>query len=426
MQSNSSAVLDPGEWSDEALRVTQTIFQHAARISSESEISNLLLLNADLARDLTGADRCTLWLADETHREIWTKVAHGVKEIRVALGSGLVGACIEKNESILVNDAEHDSRFLKSVDQQSGYVTKSVLTVPLRASGQVIGAIQVLNKAGGFGGHDIEMLSLMALYAASEIQSEKLRQEAETARLLRRELDLARDVQQNLLPRDFSGVPGLEFEAFFRPAKSVGGDYFDFLELPEGYFSFTTGDVSGKGLPAAVLMASIQTLLRSHLLRQAFPLERLIAEVSHTVYRCSSPDRYSTLFCGVLDQTRRTLTYVNAGHVPPLVIRAATREMERPGSSGLPIGILPNTQYQVNTIALDHGDTVVCISDGLSEVINQDGVMWEEREVEAVVSRMQGESVGALIGALVGRADEYAAGVDQYDDMTVAAVRVTM
>lgn len=423
-QQASSAANVSGELGGDSLRITQTIFRHAARISRESDISSLLLLNADLARDLTGADRCSLWLVDEGSREIWTKVAHGVSEIRIPMGSGIVGACIAENESILVNEAENDPRFLRRVDQTSGYVTKSLLAVPLRADGKVIGAMQVLNKPGGFNGHDVEVLSLMALYSASEIQSEQLRQEAELARLIRRELDLARDVQQNLLPHDFSGVPGIEFEAFFRPAKTVGGDYFDFLQLADGLFSFTVGDVSGKGLPAAVLMASIQTLLRSHLLRQAFPLDRLIAEVSHTVYRCSSLDRYSTLFCGVLDQGRRTLTYVNAGHVAPIVVRADTKEFERPGTSGLPIGILPITHYQAATLQLNRGDTVVCISDGISEVVNRAGEMWDEVEVEKVVRRMQDEQIGDLIAALVERADEYAAGTDQYDDMTISVVRV--
>lgn len=425
MEQNSTIPRAPVGSSTDALRVTQTIFQHAARISRESDISSLLLLNADLARDLTGADRCSLWLIDQATREIWTKVAHGVKEIRLPWGSGIVGACIAEDQSIVVNDAETDARFLRRVDQTSGYVTRSVLAVPLRAEGQVIGAMQVLNKPGGFNNHDVEILSLMALYSASEIQTERLRQEAESARLIRRELDLAREVQQNLLPQDVAQVSGLEFEGFFRPAKSVGGDYYDFLHLEDGFFSFTVGDVSGKGLPAAVLMASIQTLLRSHLLRQAFPLDRLMAEVSHTIYRCSSHDRYSTLFCGILDPERRRLTYVNAGQVAPIVIRAKDGSLERPATSGLPIGILPTVRYEAHTMELENGDTVVCISDGLSEVLNREGEMWEESEVEAVLKRTPTASPAELVNALVSRADDYAAGTDQYDDMTIAVVRVT-
>jgi phosphoserine phosphatase RsbU/P len=407
------------------LLVSQTIFTHAARISREWDISKLLLLNADLARDLTGGERCSLWLVDQAAQQLWTKVAHGVSEIRIPLGSGIVGACVARDESIVVNNAETDPRFLRTVDQTSGYLTKSVLAVPLRADGRVIGALQVLNKPGGFDSHDVEVLSLMALYSASEIQSEQLRGEVEAARLIKREMELAREVQQNLLPQRVQNIEGLEVGSFFRPAKSVGGDYFDFLPLHDGLFSFTVGDVSGKGLAAAVLMASIQTLLRSHFLRQAFPLDTLVAEVSHTIYRCSSPERYSTLFCGVIDQDRRTMTYVNAGHVTPILVRGKTGQIERPESAGLPIGILPTARYQAETVQLAQGDTVVCVSDGMCEVMNKAGEMWDEREIEATVERAGDATVNNLVEALVKRADEYAAGTDQYDDMTIAVVRVT-
>ncbi len=296
-------------------RTTQTIFEHAARISRESDISRLLQLNADLARDLTGADRCSLWLIDQENGEMWTKVAHGIKELRLPLGSGIVGTAMAENRTLLVNHPASDPRFLRSVDQVSGYLTASLLAVPLRADGKIIGAIEVLNKPGGFSDHDVELLSLMSLYSSAVIQTERLRQEAETARLLRWELDMAREVQTNLLPKERIDVLGIAYESFFAPAESVGGDFYDFLQLPEDLFSFTIGDVSGKGMPAAVLMASIQTLLRSHLLRQALPLSQLVAEVSRTLYLCSSLDRYATLFCGVLDSARRQLTYVNAG--PP-------------------------------------------------------------------------------------------------------------
>ena len=148
-----------------AKRICQVIFQHAARISRESDISTLLSLNADLARDLIGADRCSVWLLDERTGELWTKVAHGVKELRIPAGTGIVGNCIAANSDIIVNNAESDERFLRRVDEASGYRTESVLAVPLHADGQVIGAMQVLNKPGGFSKNDAELLKLTATYS---------------------------------------------------------------------------------------------------------------------------------------------------------------------------------------------------------------------------------------------------------------------
>jgi sigma-B regulation protein RsbU (phosphoserine phosphatase) len=408
-----------------AKRICQVIFEHAARISRESDISKLLNLNADLARDLIGADRCSVWLIDEQTGELWTKVAHGVSELRIPAGTGLIGSCITSDRNIIVNHADSDERFLRRVDQSSGYRTESVLAVPLHADGRVIGAMQVLNKPGGFSNHDSELLNFMAAYSAAEIQSERLRHEAESARLLRRELDLAREVQQNLLPKELPPVTGVDYFGFSRAAKSVGGDYFDFLDLPEGSFSFTLGDVSGKGMPAAVLMASIQALLRSHLLREARPLSRLIAEVSQTVFLCSSIDRYSTLFCGLLDADRRTLTYVNAGHPSALILREARNgKIDQAAGTGMPIGMMPATEYGEQSIQVDPGDLIVCISDGIAEVFDTSGSMWEEIEVEKVIVDNQGASASEVVKAVVERADAYAAGTEQHDDMTVVALRI--
>lgn len=418
---------DSGPFEDSVVagRICRVIFEHAARISRESDISKLLNLNADLARDLTGAERCSMWLCDDQTGEMWTKVAHGVGELRIPAGSGIIGSCITEQRNIIVNDVASDRRFLTRIDQASGYQTESVVAVPLRVDGQVIGALQVLNKPGGFSSRDAELLNLLAVYSASEIQSERLRQEAEAARLLRHELDLARDVQKNLLPCGGTPVRGLEYEGFFRPAKFVGGDYFDFLELPGGLFSITVGDVSGKGIPAAVLMASIHTLLRSHLLRQPFPLSILVSELSHAIYQCSSVDRYSTLFCGVLDAERGRFTYVNAGHPPAFILRGTSRRIERAESTGMPVGLLPSTQYSQNTIDVQSGDLLLCISDGIAEVPNASGVMWEEAEIVGLLLRYQNATVPELINAMVERVDEYSAGTEQHDDMTIAALRIS-
>ncbi len=406
-----------------ARRISHVIFEHAARMSRESDISGLLQINADLARDLTGADRCSLWLLDEAADELWTKVAHGVGEIRIPRKAGVVGACVAENRIVIVNDAALDARFLGRIDQTSDYHTKSLLAVPLRADGNVIGALQVLNKPGGFSQHDADLLTFMAHYSAAEIQTERLRQEAEAAKLLRREMDLAREVQRNLLPHDARPVAGLDYAGFFQPARVVGGDYYDFLELPGGLFSVTLGDVSGKGIAAAVLMASIQTLLRSQLLQRRLPLSTLVAEVSQAVYLCSSSERYSTLFCGILDAQRRQLTYVNAGHQSPSLLRK-NGQLERLGASGPPVGLFPSMHFDEATVPVNEGDLLLCISDGVSETVNAKDEMWDEREVDQVLLETAGASASEVIERIVQKVRRYSIGAEQFDDMTVAAVRI--
>jgi sigma-B regulation protein RsbU (phosphoserine phosphatase) len=403
--------------------ITRVILEHAARISKEQDISALIGLNAALARDLVEGDRSSVWLIDDAKGELWTRVADGIGEVRIPKSTGLVGACIAQNEIIVANDLSNDARFHRQMDKSSGYHTESILCVPLRADDKVIGALQVLNKPGGFSKQDAELLRLMAVYAASAIQAETLRSEAEVARLLRHELDIARDVQMRLLPRVHGTVPGIEYTGFCRSARMVGGDYYDLLPLQNGSFAFTLGDVSGKGIPAAVLMASIHTLLRSLLLRNSEDLSYVVQELNEAVHRSSSDDRFSTLFCGVVSADRKHIRYVNAGHIPAFLV-SHEGAIERPTGTNLPIGIMEGRKYSEGTMPVKPGSLLVCVSDGICEAKNTLGEFWDEERIDEVLHAHRESSVKQVNDALVQAADHWADGAEQHDDMTVVALRI--
>ena len=406
-----------------ANQMTRAIFEHATRIGQEQQIEELVRLNADFARDLAGADRCSLWLIDGAARELWTKVAHGVEPIRIPLGDGLVGACVREDQVLLVNELGSEPRLLRKVDENSGYRTEQVLCVPLRAQGRVIGALQLLNKPSGFTEEDAGLLGLLAHFAASAIESERLRQEAEGAKLMRHELNLARDVQTRLLPQNPAGIEGLESVGFCRPARSIGGDYYDLLPLRDGSFALTLGDVSGKGIPAAVMMASIQTLLRSLLERGSEDLAGVFGDLNRTLHTSSTAERYSTLFCGVISADRTLLTYVNAGHVQPMLLHADGQLERLPGGS-FPVAMLPSVAYEQCCIRLSPGDLLVVVSDGIVEAWNTEKEFWDEEEVDRIVLGHAGLDVLELPEKLCRAVDTFADGAEQYDDMTVVAVRI--
>ncbi len=409
--------------SSQSDRIAHAVLEHAARITRVQDVSGLIRLNADFACDLVGAERCSLWLLDEKCHELWTMVAHGLDPIRIPLGEGLVGACVSSNEVVRVNDLAEDSRFLRRVDTRSGFHTQQVLCVPLRVDHRVIGAMQLLNKPGGFTDADAALVDMLGHFAASAIESESLRQKAAMAQVVLHELTLAREVQARLMPKERPPVRGIECTGFCRPARAVGGDYYDFLDLDDGRFAFTLGDVSGKGIPAAVMMASIQTLLRSLLRDESRGLSATISDLNRTLYDSSTEDRYSTLFCGVLNQERTRLTYVNAGHVRPLVLRADGTLSEVQGGD-MPVGILPGIQYEHRSIEVGPGDVVVVVSDGITEVCNAEGEFWDELLVHQIVQGHGNRPIAELPGVLCADADTFAAGADQYDDMTVIVVRV--
>lgn len=404
-------------------RIARVILEHAARISGEQDISAMVGLHAALARDLVGANRSSVWLIDEPHEQLWTRVADGINEIRIPLTAGLVGACIAGDQVIIANDLKNDPRFHRSIDQTSGYQTECVLCVPLRAGHKTIGALQVLNKPDGFTKQDAELLNLMAVYTAAAIQTERLRQDAEEARLLRRELDLARDVQLKLLPRSFPPVPGIEYTGFCRSARFVGGDYYDLLPLGNGAFAFTLGDVSGKGIPAAVLMASIHTLLRSLLMRNSENIAELVGELNQATLLTSSDDRYSTLFCAVVNPERTRMRYVNAGHLPPYILRG-DGTIESPHGGNIPIGMLKNTRYTERTVDLSPDDLILCVSDGITEARNGKFEFWDEATIHQVLRSNHARPLDSLTGELVSAVDHWADGAEQHDDMTAVAVRI--
>jgi sigma-B regulation protein RsbU (phosphoserine phosphatase) len=203
----------------------------------------------------------------------------------------------------------------------------------------------------------------------------------------------------------------------------VGGDFYDLIELSGGNFAVTLGDVSGKGFPAAVMMASIHTLLRSLLLHSHNDLSWVVEELNEAIQRSSTAERYSTLLCGLLDASRTQFKYVNAGHIPPFVVRSAG-EIERPDGAGLPAGLLPGISYLQSQVSVSPGDLIVCLSDGLTEAQDANGELWEADAIEKILQESRGDPVEEILRKLVRAADSHAGSAEQADDMTVLVVRV--
>jgi sigma-B regulation protein RsbU (phosphoserine phosphatase) len=411
-----------------AEHIARVIFDYAGKIGNVRDTAHFLNLNADMARDLVGADRCSIWLVDTVKRELWTTVAHGLaehglRELRIPMGQGVVGASIQSNESIVVNDAENDPRFLRTAGT-GGYVTKSLLVIPLRGpGGVVIGALQAINKPDGFLGEDLELLALAANSVANALETQRLRTEAEAARLRQKEVEIASSVQRRLLPQNPPKLEGLDYAAFCRPAKGVGGDYYDFIPMDDGGMIFTLGDVSGKGIAAAVLMASIQASIRSQTMNPPESMAKLMEQFNRAVFSFSTADKYSTLFVGRLDASHRKLTYVNAGQVRPLVFRACSGRSEELAAGGMPVGLLPTIAYQQGEVELKTGDLILSCSDGVTEAMNPAGEMWDEEQLEKIVRGCVGLPAAEMVQKVVAAVDTFANGAEQSDDITVSVMK---
>jgi sigma-B regulation protein RsbU (phosphoserine phosphatase) len=241
---------------------------------------------------------------------------------------------------------------------------------------------------------------------------------------LNRELEIAREVQEHLFPQRLPPVRGLDYCGHCRPAREVGGDYYDFLALPGGRLGIAIGDVSGKGVGAALMMASLEASLRALASVVDDPAE-LMDRVNTLVYQASSADRYATLFYAQYDPANRRLTYVNAGHNPPVVLRncGGSCQVLRLETGGPVIGLLRHP-YERGLFSLEAGDLVVLFTDGVSESMNVRYEEWGEERFIEFAKTCYGLPVLEGMRRILAAAQAFAAGASQHDDMTLVMLRV--
>jgi sigma-B regulation protein RsbU (phosphoserine phosphatase) len=308
----------------------------------------------------------------------------------------------------------------------------SELLLPLAVRDKLLGFISLGPKKSEepFTGSDLRLLKSVANQTGLALENAQLMaaitEEVAQRERLNREVEIAREVQERLFPQELPAIAGLDYFGACRPALGVGGDYYDFLALPGGQLGLAMGDVSGKGIGAALLMASLQASLRSEAARAPDHLAPVVSNVNRLVYQASTSNRYATFFYAQYDPARHELTYVNAGHNPPMLFRKNGQEWQatRLTAGGTVVGLLESFPYEQETITLAPGDLLVAFTDGISEAMNPSDEEWgEERFAEAVKS-LAGMKARDMLEHLMSAADAFAAGAKQHDDMTLVVMRV--
>ena len=302
------------------------------------------------------------------------------------------------------------------------------LLLPLSFKDKLIGFMSLGAKKSEepYSTSDVHLLQSVATQTGLALESSHLTEaiavEVAQRERLNRELEIAREVQERLFPQSYPAVPGLDYAGRCRPAQGVGGDYYDFLELAEGRFGIAVGDVSGKGVPAALLMASLQASLRGQTISGSPDLAKLMSNVNRLIFETSPANRYATFFYGEYQPATRQFTYVNGGHNPPLVFRNG--EVLRLEDGGPVVGLFKPARYSQANVELAAGDVLLFYTDGISEAMNSIDEEWgEERMMESVRASKHGTAL-EMIDELMQAADAFVAGAPQHDDMTVMVVKV--
>jgi serine phosphatase RsbU (regulator of sigma subunit)/AraC-like DNA-binding protein len=243
---------------------------------------------------------------------------------------------------------------------------------------------------------------------------------------LQTDLEGAKDVQRAFFPPPTLSIPCLSCEAFYQPAHDIGGDYYDFLSLRGERWGIVIGDVSGKGIGAALIMASLQGSLRAQALHPHSDLSTLIADVNQLVYGSSPTHFFASLFYAEYQPATRVLRYVNAGHNPPIVLRPHDGQCEifRLNAGGIPVGIFSDTEFTTATFQLRIGDVLVGYTDGITEVQNHQGEHWGEKTFEKLLSSCDCEQPKEIMERILDGVAGFAGGQRQLDDMTLVVMKV--
>lgn len=319
---------------------------------------------------------------------------------------------------------EKEQAALQTLDSQ--------VLLPLTQNNRMLGVISLGPKRSEapYSKEDLQLLGAVASQTGLALENarltESIRQEVAQRERLNRELEIARDVQQRLFPQTLPKVDGLDFAGYCRPAFGVGGDYYDFIRLANDRLGIAIGDVSGKGIAAALMMASLQASLRGQTIKPSSTLSETIEHINRLVYDASAENRYATFFYGEYDSTSQRLRYVNAGHNPPIVCREGSdgAKIMRLDEGGMVIGLFAEAAYQEAQVKLETGDIVVAFTDGISEAMNKAEEEWDEERLIAAIRGCETRCAADMITCILERVDTFTAGARQHDDMTLVVVRV--
>lgn len=386
----------------------------------KKSLPELFQLILDLSIEAVGAERGVL-MTLESNGELVVQAAKG-NAFRIS--TTVRDRVLKTQLSVLVRDTMLDEAFR---ERQSiiGQSVRTLMAAPLQTKDRVIGLIYVDSPSltRVFKEDDLNLLTVMANTAAIRIEHERLAEIEHQERMMAHELQQAAEIQKRFLPAQAPQVSGLDLAGHNAPCRTVGGDYYDFFPYPNGRVAMVLGDVSGKGMPASLLMMSLQARVQV-LIEEPENLGAVMTRLNRlTATNCPS-NRFITFFMCVLDGATGDLVFSNAGHNPPLVVRAG-EQAEWLEAGGCVLGVMPMMKYDESRNRLGAGDVLVIFSDGVTDALNPQGAEFGEARLEAAVRLHRGESSSAILEGVNRAIAEWTAGTPLPDDLTLLVAKKT-
>lgn len=402
------------------LKILNEVHQALGRSLTLEELLELIL---DRVFDHLRPDRGAILLkGKDGYQPAASRSAQGSPE-SLAFSRSLVREVAEKGMAALVFDVQADERFAAAQSMLLSGI-RSLVAAPLLDPAGTLGLIVLESRAGvrQFSEEDLELLVSLASVAGLHLRNLALALEAAERRRLEQELALARRIQMTLLPDRLPELPGWELYGGNIPSRGVSGDYYEVLTRGEGHECILMiADVAGKGMAASLLTVSLQALSTGPI-EDGLPPDEICARLSRQLYRRTPPEKYATAFLGILEPATGRLRYTNAGHNPPLILRASG-VAEELGSTGVPLGLLPQAPYRSDETTLASGEILVLYTDGLVEAEDPDGNEYGLERLKAICLRHRNEPCPGLAHVMTRDLEDFARGVPFADDRTLVLAR---
>lgn len=396
---------------------TWALIRAGRELAGHRPLNELFEVIMDLSMEAVMAGRGVLMTIEDD--ELRLRAARGAG---FQISSTVRDRVIRDKTSILVRDAQLDLNLREHVSIVEQKV-RSILAVPLQTNDRVIGLIYLdsPNHIREFSRDDLNLLTVMANVAAIRIEHARLNEIEEAERAMAKEMQQAAQIQQGLLPAKFPQAAGVDIAAKAVPARHVGGDYYDFITFPDGKIGMIVADVAGKGMPASLLMSSLQA--RVHVLFETSDRFGEKVERLNKATAANLPgNRFITFFMGILDPESGELVYTSAGHNPPLLVRAKGGYDTLTGG-GLILGIMPMAKYEESRILLEKGDVLVMFSDGVTEAPDPNDNEYGEERLANLVAELASRPAADIVSAIHASVHEYTQGAPPADDITVVVTR---
>jgi sigma-B regulation protein RsbU (phosphoserine phosphatase) len=404
-------------------RILLLLNEIARELTSILNLDELLGRIAELVRRLIDYQMFSILLLDSSGEKLQHRFSLRFNENihlkhEIPIGRGLVGYAAEHKQAVLVPDVSKDPRYV-----QANPETKSELCIPLIYKSKVVGVLDLEHTRRGFFTEEHQRtMTTLAAQIAIAIENARLYEEIERQeRRLERDLSLARELQGRLLPQTNPKIAHLDVAAKFVPARTIGGDLYDFIPYSLSRLGIAIGDVSGKGAPAAIYAALVSGIMRSHAPIEPAPAEMLSA-VNLSLAERRIEAQFVSIIYAVWDDEHRTLTVSNSGLPRPIYMHGGKNEVIE--ATGLPLGLFDEAEYDEFQFKMKPGDMFVFFSDGILDARNRKGELFGRTRVEKLVAECTGDSAACVVDSLFKAVAEHSAGVETFDDQTVVAIRV--